>query len=144
MPFNPSEFRQWCRGWDDDELQRQYQRYVKQTTQGSTGCAVGVGLAFFTFGLSLVGSAISAAELTNAAMKVDILRAEMARRRKAGTTTRKLEVRVRDLGKGLAFGSVGLITSPAGHIAGSAISHAASSGANFYNGQPHIPRVVAR
>jgi hypothetical protein len=130
MPFDFEEYARCCKETDDDVLQEEYERYVRQTARGSAGTAVGYGLAFFTFGVSLIGAAASAATLANAATKVNIIRTEMERRGKK----HKLNTRVRDVYGGIALGSLGLVTTPVGH----AMLHA-SSGATFYHGHANIP-----
>jgi hypothetical protein len=140
MPFNFKEYREWCRTWDDDILQEEYQKYVRATARGSTGTAVGYGLAFFTFGLSLIGAAASGATLANAAAKVDIIRTEMARRKRK----HKLETRPLDVFRGIALGSLSLVSTPIEHVVGPALTHATSSGATYYHGTPYVPRVEER
>jgi hypothetical protein len=130
MPFNFDEYTAWCREWPNDVLQEEYQKYVKQTSQGSAGTAIAYGFAFFTGGLSLIGLALSGPTLANAAAKVDIIRDEMARRKK------KLSTRPEDVFKGIALGSTGLITTPALHVLGPVISHASSS-VNYHGPYPH-------
>lgn len=136
MPFNYIEYEKWCRTWDDDILQEEYQKYVKATARGSAGTAVGYGLAFFTFGFSLIGAAVSGATLANAAAKVDIIRTEMARRKRK----HKLETRPQDVFGGLALGSLSLVSTPIEHAVVPALTHATSSGATYYHGTPYVPK----
>lgn len=134
--YDFTDFRKRCLRLDDEDLQVLYQRYVRQVAQGTTGQVVGVGLAVFTCGLSLLGTAYSAAEMTNAAIKVDIIREEMQRRKKKHL----LNTRARDVFGGVGLGSVGLVTAPASHLAMQAVSAAAASGGTFYSGRGCIVR----
>ena len=114
MPYNFNEYAAWCEEMEPYKLQEEYQKYVRLTTGGSTACVVGIGLVFFTFGVSaIIGSAVGMATVPNAAAKVQIIKDEMARRKKKN----QLIVRKRDIFEGLALGSLGLITDPVGHHA---------------------------
>lgn len=128
MPFDFEKFEAECRKASDGQLQQLYQKYVRQTTSGSTGTAVGIGLSFFTLGLSLIGSAACSATVANAAAKVDIIKTEMARRNKKN----QLSTRARDIFGGIALGTTPLLTF--GLV--DATVTAAASGANFTHVHP--------
>jgi hypothetical protein len=122
MPFDFNSYTDWCEVQTDNDLQEEYQKYVKLTAQGSTGIAVSVGLGLITFGLATIfGVAAAEATVLNASVKIRIIRDEMERRKKK----HQLHVRPQDV-----FGGIGMAAAmgPVSHFVGPALLHGTSSG----------------
>lgn len=122
MPFNYSEYCAYCKRISDEGLQQDYQKYIRILGSSSASTGISTALAFFTFGLSLVGTVAGGAAATNAIKKTDIIEAECARR---GISP---NFRKRDFFKGYGVGcTVGAVTHGAGgHLVDSVVNHAAS------------------
>ena len=58
MPFKFDKYRTWCYGQDPLLLQKEFDRYTRETMAGSAGTNEAIGLAPVTFGLSTTSSTI--------------------------------------------------------------------------------------
>lgn len=120
MPFNFSEFAQWCQSWSDEDIQKEYQRCVKQVVSGTAAEAVAFGFARMTKGLSIVtGTPSALRDFNAAAMKVRITRGEIKRREST------LKTRSGDVLRGMAMGGIGLLSAPLEHVVFAAVPLAA-------------------
>lgn len=99
MPFNFDEYEDECHLMSDAQLQSELQHYTRAATSGIVGMVSGSVLVIFTFGLSLVGSAVSYAASVNATHKIEILERILSMR-SAIQRTRK-----RDVAAGLLIGT---------------------------------------
>ena len=119
-PFEYNEYRADCLRFTDEQLQQEFQRYNSMMGSSSATMGVGIGLAMFTFGLSLIGTAGGAATARNATKKMQIIEEE-CNKRGISPVFRK-----RDFFKGYGVGcTVGAVThGAAGHLASSALTHA--------------------
>ena len=127
MPFNFNDYRAWCYGQDPLLLQKEFERYTRETMAGSAGTSVAIGLAPLTFGLSaLFGAAAGGAKIANATKKLSIIENELNRQ---GIDAK---LRKRDFLAGWGVGAtVGALTHGAGgHLVDSAVHHAVNHTAN--------------
>ena len=127
MPFNFDKYRTWCYGQDPLLLQKEFERYTRETMAGSAGTSVAIGLAPVTFGLSaLFGAAAGGAKIANATKKLSIIENELNRQ------GREARLRKRDFFAGWGVGAtVGALTHGAGgHLVDSAVHHAVNHTAN--------------
>lgn len=127
MPFKFDEYRAWCTNQDASTLQREWEKYTRETSSGSAGTGVSLGLAPFTFGLSaLVGLSIGGAKITNAVKKLSIVEKQL---NSLGLEPR---TRKRDIFGGYGIGmTVGAATHGAGsHLFDSAVHHTINHTAN--------------
>jgi len=123
MPFDYEDYALSCTYFSEDELRLEYQRYSKLLGSSSASTGLGLGLAFFTFGISLIGTAAGAVSGRNAMKKMKIIETE-CQRRGIDLTFRK-----RDFFKGYGVGAtVGVVSHGAGgHLMGSALHHVTSN-----------------
>ena len=127
MPFEFDKYRSWCYGRDPLLLQKEFEKYTRQTMSGSAGTGVAIGLAPFTFGLSaLFGAAAGGARTVNATKKLSIIEAELNRQ---GCVA---NLRKRDMWAGIGIGcTLGAVThGVGGHLVESAAHHAVNHTAN--------------
>ena len=107
---------------------------MKIISQGSTAIVATCALALATGGLFLIGIAVSGAAVANASGKVQVIKEEMARRKKKD----KLKTRPEDVFEGIAWGSTSIITAPIENMVGAAMLQP-SSGVTSYHGLTYNP-----
>lgn len=110
--FNFKKYDDKCYWMDAEELQREWQHYTRLITGAATSTSIS-GLALpITFGVSIIGVAMTAPVIHNARKKRDIIEKHMQR---LGITH---NTRKRDVALGVAVSStIGVVTLGAG-IAG--------------------------
>ena len=133
MPFDFDEYEEMVKGWSTPYLEKQVQKYIQQTSGSSTSGGIGIALAPFTGGLSLFGTAISAATYGNGLKKLTILRKELDKRNEA-ITIRKRDFVVPSL---FALGTAG-VTHGTGSAMHSLAHNAAQHGHHAVTNNPHM------
>lgn len=78
--FNTNEYRRQCRDQDVSWLLREREKCIGMSASTSGVTGIGIALAPFTLGLSLVGPAISAARIRSALIKLEIIEKELQER----------------------------------------------------------------
>ena len=133
MPFDFDEYKESVKVWPTPFLQDQIHKYIQQTSGSSASGGIGIFLAPLTGGLSLFGTAISAATYGNALKKLTILRDEMRSREE------EIRVRKRDFVVPTLFtvGTAGL-THGTGSAMHSLTHNAAQHGHHVVSNNPHM------
>lgn len=133
MPFDFDEYRESVKGWSTPVLEAEIRKYVQQSSGASASGGIGIALAPFTFGISLCGTAVSAATYANSLKKLTILRDEMHERDEV------VKLRKRDFAVPMAFslGTAG-ITHGTGSAMHSLVHNAAQHGHHVVTSNPHM------
>ena|SRR2546429_7421215 len=120
MPFDFDEYRSRIKNLSLPQLQKEWEKYVRQIWGATAGAVIGAGLIPATGGLSAAGVAASGAQYGNALKKIDILQKEFNARGE------QPKDRKRDVFLPLAIGGA---TAHVGHLAGPALDHVANQAA---------------
>ena len=133
MPFDFDDYEREVPLWSTPRLQAEIRKYVQQTSGASASGGVGVALAPFTLGFSLLGTGMAAATYANGLKKFTILREEMHRR------DEEMKLRRRDFIVPMAFsiGTAGL-THGTGSAMHSLVHNAAQHGSQIVTNNPHM------
>jgi hypothetical protein len=83
MPFDFEDYERRLKAMDDRELHEEYDKYCRHAGHGAVGYGLGLAFMPLTFGLSGIGSLVSAGQCSNAAGKLTMVKNEKARRARA-------------------------------------------------------------